>query len=248
MSIMPPGGWNEPPKTLGQSESDLDHSPQTLQAPPVSYSQSKSSYLTCKICDRGTLESKKVFRLSGPAVAIGYLLLIPSILGMIISGLLFIGVISSGSTQSTKSAMDIAQPSQSAFDKSFRRSCAKSYRQRAEAFGSIVTPQIEEQFCECALSTLRETGSQVTAAQTCNQLQRSNALDMPGSDIDALYHDTAARIEQPTPESNLLRVLGSVSALALGIACFVGGLLGWLLVMKKRVLQCDVCGAVVSAS
>jgi hypothetical protein len=25
-------------------------------------------------------------------------------------------------------------------------------------------------------------------------------------------------------------------------------LLGWLLVMKKRVLQCDLCGAVVNAS
>jgi len=36
--------------------------------------------------------------------------------------------------------------------------------------------------------------------------------------------------------------------IAIGIACFVGGLLGWLLVMKKRVLQCSVCGAVISAS
>jgi hypothetical protein len=35
---------------------------------------------------------------------------------------------------------------------------------------------------------------------------------------------------------------------AIGIACFVGGLLGWLLMMRKRVLQCPVCGAVVSAS
>jgi hypothetical protein len=28
----------------------------------------------------------------------------------------------------------------------------------------------------------------------------------------------------------------------------VSGLLGWLLVMRKSVLQCDVCGAVVNAS
>jgi len=36
--------------------------------------------------------------------------------------------------------------------------------------------------------------------------------------------------------------------IAIGIACFVSGLLGWLLVMRKRILQCPVCGAVVNAS
>lgn len=37
-------------------------------------------------------------------------------------------------------------------------------------------------------------------------------------------------------------------SLALGIGFFIFGLLGWLLVMKKRVLKCDYCGAVVNAS
>jgi hypothetical protein len=32
------------------------------------------------------------------------------------------------------------------------------------------------------------------------------------------------------------------------VMSFVGGLLGWLLVMRKRVLQCAGCGAVVAAS
>ena len=32
------------------------------------------------------------------------------------------------------------------------------------------------------------------------------------------------------------------------IMSFVGGLIGWLLVMKKLVLQCKTCGAVVAAS
>ena len=32
------------------------------------------------------------------------------------------------------------------------------------------------------------------------------------------------------------------------VAALVSGVLGWLLVMKKRVLQCDQCGAVVAAS
>jgi hypothetical protein len=43
-------------------------------------------------------------------------------------------------------------------------------------------------------------------------------------------------------------LFGGGFAVALGIASFVGGLLGWLLVMKKRVLQCSMCRAVVNAS
>lgn len=33
----------------------------------------------------------------------------------------------------------------------------------------------------------------------------------------------------------------------LGMMSFVGGLLGWLLVMKKKVLQCTKCGVTVAA-
>lgn len=33
-----------------------------------------------------------------------------------------------------------------------------------------------------------------------------------------------------------------------GVASLVGGLLGWLLVMKKDILKCSHCGAVVAAS
>ena len=41
---------------------------------------------------------------------------------------------------------------------------------------------------------------------------------------------------------------GIMADVLIGIGCFVGGLLGWLLVMKRDVLQCDNCGAVVNAS
>jgi len=43
-------------------------------------------------------------------------------------------------------------------------------------------------------------------------------------------------------------ILAGGLSLGFGIACFVSGLLGWLLIMKKRVLQCAVCGAVIGAS
>ena len=42
--------------------------------------------------------------------------------------------------------------------------------------------------------------------------------------------------------------IGVGFAIFCGVASFVGGLIGWLLVMKKRVLQCSVCGAIVNAS
>ena len=37
-------------------------------------------------------------------------------------------------------------------------------------------------------------------------------------------------------------------AIFMGLVSFVGGLLGWLLVMKKQVLECNTCKAVVNAS
>lgn len=55
-----------------------------------------------------------------------------------------------------------------------------------------------------------------------------------------------------TPASSvgarLFQILGSTGAIALGIASFVSGLLGWLLTMKKRVLECSGCSATINSS
>jgi hypothetical protein len=48
------------------------------------------------------------------------------------------------------------------------------------------------------------------------------------------------------PDAMMLGISGM--GFVFGISCFVAGLLGWLLVMKKRILKCSVCGAVVQAS
>jgi len=42
--------------------------------------------------------------------------------------------------------------------------------------------------------------------------------------------------------------LAGGASILFGVFSLVGGLLGWLLVMKKAVLQCNACGAVVAAS
>ena len=111
------------------------------------------AYPTCKICDRGTLMPRKIHRLSGPAVAIGYILLIPSILGMAACAiLLVIGLLAGFAGAAHGSAF-------------------------ATAFAGV----------------------------------------------------------------------GTIALVYIGIFCFVSGLLGWLLIMKKHILQCVYCGAVVNA-
>lgn len=111
------------------------------------------AYPSCKICDRGTLIPRKIHRLSGPAVAIGYILLVPSILGMVGCAILFIVAILAGFAGAAH---------KSAF---------------VTAFAGI----------------------------------------------------------------------GSLAIIYVAVVCFVGGLLGWLLVMRKHVLQCGYCGAIINA-
>ena len=122
----------------------FDHPrPEAVQRAPE---QAAQYYPLCKVCERGALVPRRVYRMSGPVVAIGFILLIPPVLGMIVCGLMFLGV-----TATSK-----------------------------------------------------------------------------------------------TPDN--ATILAGGLSLGFGIACFVSGLLGWLLIMKKRVLQCAVCGAVIGAS
>jgi hypothetical protein len=108
--------------------------------------------ITCKVCDRGELRKKDIFRMSGPVVVIGFILLIPSILGMVVSAVTVAGMLSA--------------------------------------------------------STWKDTSQAGVAG------------------------------------------LGIVflTGLVVFVASFVGGLLGWLLIMQKRVLQCSECRAIVNAS
>ncbi len=107
-------------------------------------------YFRCKVCDRGALVSKKVYRMSAPVVFIGFVLLIPSVLGMLFCFYMFVSV-------------------------------------------ANVPMSADE--------TTRTAGG-----------------------------------------------LAGGLFLLVGVFFMVGGLLGWLLVMKKQVLQCNLCNAVVNAS
>ena len=104
--------------------------------------------IRCKTCDVGTLEHKKKYRLSRIVVAIGYILLMPSVLGMGFSILMLIGTAGAAATDTVGAGAAI---------------------------------------------------------------------------------------------------VGGVSVFFF-IMSLVGGVFGYLLVMKKRVLQCNTCGAVIAAS
>jgi hypothetical protein len=54
--------------------------------------------------------------------------------------------------------------------------------------------------------------------------------------------------EKTDPISQRIMIGVSSIGLIFGVSCFVAGLLGWLLVMKKKILICSICGAVVNAS
>jgi hypothetical protein len=108
--------------------------------------------IPCKVCDRGTLLRKAPFRMSVPVVVIGYIILIPSVIG-IVSSLVFgaLLILMSASAQTSRSAV-------------------------------------------------------------------------------------------------LFGTLSGGFAMAFAVASFVGGLIGWLLVMRKHTLQCSTCGATIAAS
>jgi hypothetical protein len=195
----------------------------------------------CKVCDYGDLLPKKIFRMSGPVVAIGFILLIPSVLGMIAAGLMFFGVIAA-------SGIGLSHNTNTSADIEFRRACINV----PESDTAVPITQ-REQYCECTLIEYKATNSVPHAREVCSRRLQGNML----ADVDEeTHHLYTSLVGFDSPRNNVaadtsifgLGILGSTFAIALGIASFVGGLLGWLLVMKKRVLQCSTCGATVSAS
>jgi hypothetical protein len=235
MSIMPEGGWEDPPRQDAQQRPD--YPPQPTYTP-------RSSYLTCKVCDRGILRSKTVFRMSGPVVAIGFILLIPSFLGMLLSAWVFVRSAAYQNDSAVNRSYYVA-------DQKIRKSCVEGFgRIRSSLPAKTTVPE----FCECVLnsysifisgaSTRRITEPMKTATQDCSEAAWKGVLAPVSPDLMASYSKEELETNGQTTEP----VLTSTVAIIIGIASFVGGLLGWLLVMRKRVLQCNVCGAVVNAS
>jgi len=147
--------------------------------------------------------------MSGPAVVIGFILLIPSILGILFGGLTFlltaIGTVASADKK--VSGADLVS--------------IKSDLTAANVPEDIIADVCaEQQVSDTRLNLARLNSSQRLAVHAA-ELKISTAKAAPA----------------------LAACCGVIM-----IGSFVGGLLGWLLVMRKTVLQCFRCGAVVAAS
>jgi hypothetical protein len=147
--------------------------------------------------------------MSGPAVVIGFVLLVPSILGILFGGVTFvISIVGGGQAPKLATHSD-----------SIRTELASQHVPDPIIDDVVAGRHVEEN----RLSLL--DASQQLAVRTA-ELNVSTAKAVPG----------------------LAACCGGTFSVVIMIGSFVGGLLGWLLVMRKSVLQCTRCGAVVAAS
>ncbi len=198
-----------PLPTTSPSRAPLDPgvSPDPVLPPPVQHGMQNPGYLRCKICDRGTLFRTKKFRMSGPVVVIGFLLLIPSILGILFSILmLFLGA--------GTSAAAIA-----------------SAKREVEA--DLIAKGVPKGIVE-----------KVIKLETIPDGDLAKLKDDRRNAVDSARRTLTAEIAR----SGIGGAAVVGTSVCVGISSFIGGLLGWLLVMRKKVLQCNFCGGVVAAS
>jgi hypothetical protein len=162
---------------------------------------------TCQVCGQGTLLKKKKFRMSGPVVFIGYLFLIPSILGILFGILMLVGT--------GAATGDIVQENKQQYIQELRSGGVPQNLIDKAVAGEVIT-----EADKAPLS--KEQRQKLSAAQlnyTAGQAGTGAGVALAGG-------------------MSLAMIFGSL----------VGGLIGWLLIMKKKVLQCTHCSAVVSAS
>jgi hypothetical protein len=175
------------------------------------------NYITCKVCDRGSLANKRVHRMSGPAVVIGYILLIPSIAAIAFCALciLIIQLQSMPHYVSARQAAISEMRDNSVPEEVITQVVAHPRRDPADYISDPGIPMVQYSWVKDATQKLR--------------------------------HGSAVRIQEDNA-SVVGRRLGEGMLFFVGLSAFISGLLGWLLVMKKRVLQCSTCNAVVNAS
>jgi hypothetical protein len=144
--------------------------------------------------------------MSGPVVVIGFILLIPSVLGMLFGILM---LVSTGAAHSQRPSID------------------RETRTRLE------TQQIPEPVITQVAASKRIDEAQFAALTPEQQTAVRNA-------------ELSVGVGKVGPLGGAV-VAGGLSVIVM-VMSFVGGLLGWLLIMRKRILQCTRCGAVVPAS
>lgn len=159
--------------------------------------------------------------MSGPVVFIGFILLIPSVLGVIFSALMFFGVLSSADNtgESDRITREV----------------------RASMQDYVPTLLID--------AVIDGRNDYVDSWIRQEYIDHGNPFQIAGArDIERRVREAQERLRSINTTSGIGVIVGTGVSIAFGVASFVGGLLGWLLVMRKRVLQCSVCNAVLNAS
>jgi hypothetical protein len=162
--------------------------------------------IQCRVCGQGYLYTVKVHRLSGPAVSIGYILLMPSLLGIV----LCLGFI------------------------------------LATWIGAFAYPGVAPQ----TLQGLEDTNVPGELRQSLKAGHRATEAEMASltSEQERQVQRANGDIEMSQLGSGCFAACGTGIALIGAVLSFMGGLFGWLLVMRKRVLMCNFCRATIDAS
>ena len=178
----------------------------TPPKPPVPVPNRNAS-LNCQTCGQGELVRRKTFRMSTPVVVIGYLLLVPSILGILFGGVMLFTTLAAGGT-----------------------TVESNYKK--------VRNQLEAQAVPEGIIQEILSGKTISVAEKSGLTPRQQlAVKYAGAEVSGGAIGTGAGV-----------VVGGAFSFGIMIFSFIFGLLGWLLVMKKKVLQCTHCQAVVAAS
>jgi hypothetical protein len=179
-----------------------------VEAPPlIRAAASVSTGPVCPTCQRGLLVLKKVHRMSTPVVVIGWLLLVPSFLGILIGIIMLVAT--GGAATATSSALD------------------------TEIRTTLKRENIPDAICD-----------HVIAGNALTDAEKTNLTDSQKSAISSAQLSlSAGKVGAGAGAA----IAGGLS-IGLIVTAFIGGLLGWLLVMKKKVLQCSACSTVIAAS
>lgn len=161
----------------------------------------------CHTCGQGALIKRTKFHMSGPVVAIGFILLIPSALG-ILFGILMLFLTGAASSQTSASS-------------------------EREIRARLVAQEIPDPIIAEVVS-----GKSVSDDQLVPLTYQQRAA----------VHDAQLSVSAQKVGAGAATVVAGGFSLLIIVASFVGSLLGWLLIMRKRVLECAQCGAIVPAS
>lgn len=163
--------------------------------------------IPCRICDDGELLMKSKFRLSGCIVAIGFFILIPSLLGVLVGG---VGLVMTGDA-------------------------------------TVETLEATE---EEVRADLRNAGVPGTYVQQILDLEDLSPEQMKSlnSEQRRAVHEAKLTLTASTAGVGIGAAIAGGASIFYIIASLIGVLVGWLLVMRKKVLQCTNCGSVTPAS